>query len=126
MPTKPKKPCRYQGCPELTGGRYCDTHKKLMDARYNKQRDPDTWGRYDYRWRKIRATYIAKHPLCEQCKLAGRLTPAQEVHHKKPLADGGTHAIDNLMSLCTSCHSTITAKESGCWGIKKQEGYLPS
>ncbi|HEY5556285.1 hypothetical protein [Acetobacterium sp.] len=24
--------------------------------------------------------------------------------------------MDNLMSLCTSCHSTIIAKEGGRWG----------
>jgi DNA polymerase-1 len=35
-------------------------------------------------------------------------TPAQEVHHIKPLADGGTHDERNLMALCTPCHSGIT------------------
>ena len=37
-----------------------------------------------------------------------RLTPAEEVHHILPLADGGTHDDDNLMALCESCHSKIT------------------
>ena len=40
---------------------------------------------------------------------------AQEVHHIIPLADGGTHDEDNLMSLCKPCHSRITAKEGGRW-----------
>ena len=37
---------------------------------------------------------------CEQCERAGRL----EVHHKRPLHKGGSHALDNLQVLCVSCH----------------------
>jgi len=47
--------------------------------------------------------------LCEQCKSEGRLTAAEEVHHILPLADGGTNDESNLMALCKSCHSKITA-----------------
>ncbi|MBS3976862.1 MAG: HNH endonuclease [Syntrophomonadaceae bacterium] len=43
------------------------------------------------------------------------MTPTQEVHHVKPLAQGGTNDDDNLTALCTSCHSEITAKEGGRW-----------
>jgi len=39
----------------------------------------------------------------------------EEIHHIVPLSKGGTHAPDNLMSLCSSCHSAISAKE-GRWG----------
>jgi len=91
-------------------------HKKLTDRQYNRyRRDPDTYKRYGRAWRRIRAAYIAGHPLCEQCKAAGRLTPATEVHHVVPLADGGTHDDTNLMSLCKACHSSITAREGGRW-----------
>lgn len=31
--------------------------------------------------------------------------PADEVHHIKPIALGGTHSEDNLMALCKSCHT---------------------
>jgi 5-methylcytosine-specific restriction protein A len=54
--------------------------------------------------------------LCEECKKEGRLVPAQEVHHKIALADGGTHAESNLVSLCAACHSRVTAREGGRWG----------
>ena len=47
----------------------------------------------------------------------GRLTPAQEVHHILPFADGGTNDEDNLMALCKSCHSGITI---GCTNVKHQ------
>lgn len=109
MPYKAKKPCKYIGCPELTAYKYCDKHKKMLDREYNKhRRDPDTYKRYGRKWRRIRDSYIARYPLCERCKESGRLTPAEEVHHVKPLSDGGTHTESNLMSLCTPCHSSIT------------------
>ncbi len=117
MPIKPKRPCSHPGCPELVTGRYCEEHQKLSDRHYNRyQRDPVTKKHYGKHWRKIRDRYIATHPLCESCKGQGRATRAQEVHHIKPLQQGGSHDEDNLMALCKSCHSTITAKEGGRWG----------
>ena len=117
MPYKPKRPCSYPGCPLLTDGRFCEDHKKEEARRYEKYyRDPAIKKRYNRSWKRIRDKYIAAHPLCEKCKKNGRLTPAQEVHHIIPLSQGGTHNFDNLMSLCTSCHSTITAREGGRWG----------
>ena len=55
----------------------------------------------------IRDRYAAEHPLCEMCLKEGRLTPVQEVHHILPVSKGSTHARDNLMSLCQSCHTKI-------------------
>ena len=116
LPYKPLRPCSYPGCPELTSNRYCGAHKKLTEQQYNRyHRDPDAYKRYGQAWRRIRAAYIAGHPLCEECKKAGRLTPASEVHHVVALADGGTHDANNLMSVCKPCHSSITAREGGRW-----------
>lgn len=116
MPKKPKRPCSHPGCPELTDGRYCAAHQKLADKQYEKyDRDPESKKRYGRTWKRIRDRYIAAHPLCEQCKKDGKLTPAEEIHHIKPLSQGGTHAEENLMALCTSCHSEITAREGGRW-----------
>ena len=36
MPCKPKRPCAYPGCPELTDGRYCAEHQKIITAHYNR------------------------------------------------------------------------------------------
>lgn len=116
MPQKPKRPCRHPGCAELTDGQYCGHHQKQADARYNRyERDPATRKRYGRDWEKIRARYIRAHPLCERCQSAGRIKKADEVHHKLPLSKGGTHDESNLMSLCESCHSEITAREGGRW-----------
>lgn len=121
MPHKPKRPCSYPGCPKLTAGRYCEEHEKKVTAHYNKyDRDPKIRNRYGRAWKRIRDSYIAAHPLCEQCKQDGKLVPAEEVHHIIPLSKGGTHARDNLMSLCTSCHSTITACEGGRWEPRRR------
>jgi 5-methylcytosine-specific restriction protein A len=38
------------------------------------------------------------------------LTRAEEVHHIKPLAQGGTHDDENLMALCKPCHSRSLSK----------------
>jgi 5-methylcytosine-specific restriction protein A len=69
MPWKPKHPCRYPGCPKLTEERYCEEHKKLVNQQYDRYgRDPVAKKRYGSAWRKIRARFLAEHPLCEQCR----------------------------------------------------------
>jgi len=112
MPRKPKRPCSYSGCNRMTDDRFCDEHRQIAGRHYIKyQRDPDTNQRYGRAWKRIRDRYIAAHPLCEQCQSEGRLMLAQEVHHIRPLADGGTHDENNLMALCKSCHSRITIRD---------------
>ena len=109
MPYKAKKPCAHPGCPKLVSGRFCNDHAKQDAREYERyRRDPATRKRYGRAWKRIRDRYIAANPLCEECSRSGRLTPAEEVHHKKPLASGGTHDEENLMALCSSCHSGIT------------------
>lgn len=117
MPRKPRKPCRYPGCPNLTDESYCPEHKRLVATRYNRyERTPEMKNRYNGAWPAIRRRYIEAHPLCEMCRREGRVTAVEEVHHILPLAGGGSHDAENLMSLCKSCHSRITATEGGRWG----------
>ena len=116
MPYKPKKPCAYPGCPELTDGRYCAKHQKLINKQYEKyNRNPVTRKRYQGEWRRIRDHYIHDHPLCEKCLEEGRFTRAEHVHHILPLSQGGTNEEDNLMSVCKSCHSRIHAEMGDRW-----------
>lgn len=66
-------------------------------------------------WRKLRHAYLVEHPLCEECIKSGKVTPAEEVHHIKPISTGKTdlemmsiaYDSNNLMSLCQSCHKKI-------------------
>ena len=116
MPRKPKHPCRYPGCPNLTDDRYCSEHRKKSSRDYERYgRSPDTRKRYGRDWRKIRARYVKSHPFCEICYQEKRLVPVEQVHHIIPLAEGGTHASSNLVSLCRSCHSRIHAKRGDRW-----------
>jgi len=113
---KPKRPCSFPGCPELTDGRFCDEHAKQEAQRYERYgRDPVVKKRYGRTWKHIRDRYIKAHPLCARCAKDEKVTPAEEVHHIKPLANGGTNDEDNLMSLCKSCHSLITAVTGDRW-----------
>ena len=108
MPKSPKKPCAFPGCPNLSEGRYCEVHKKIVDKRYEVyERNKETKRKYGRSWKKIRKRYVASHPFCEECLKKGILVPVDEVHHIIPLADGGTHDDDNLMSLCKTCHAKI-------------------
>lgn len=116
MPRKPKRPCSYPGCPRLTDGRFCEEHQKIENQRYEKYgRDPVAKRKYGRAWKRIRDRYMNAHPLCERCQKEGRLVKAEQVHHIKPLAEGGDHRDGNLMSLCHSCHSKIHAERGDRW-----------
>lgn len=122
MPRKPKRPCSHPGCPKLTDGRFCEEHQRQENKRYEKyDRDPAVRRRYGRAWKRIRDRHIAEQPLCEMCKKQGRIIPAEEVHHIKPLSQGGTHDDSNLMSLCKECHSEITARKGGRWTPKHKK-----
>ena len=122
LPWKPKKPCAYPGCRDLTVNRYCEQHQKLMDKRYDTyERSPVSKKRYGRAWKRIRDRYIGKHPLCEMCLKNHKTTPATEVHHIRPLSRGGTHDEDNLMALCKPCHSKITAEMDDRWHHARKE-----
>ena len=110
MPYIPKHPCSFPGCPNLTDRRYCGEHEKQMNQRYEKyERDPVTKKRYGKTWEKIRKRYVQFHPVCEMCFERGIIRETEEVHHRVPLSEGGTHEESNLIALCKSCHSSIHA-----------------
>lgn len=70
-------------------------------------------------WRKERDNYLREHPLCEKCLEKGKITPAQDIHHKKsPFKNGEInwnllYDENNLMSLCKECHGNIHAAQQG-------------
>lgn len=108
VPSKPKRPCGYPGCPNLTDGQYCEEHRVQERRKYDKyERSSDVHKKYGRAWKRIRDRYYVAHPYCERCYAEGRMTPAEEVHHILPVSKGGRHTDDNLMSLCRSCHNKI-------------------
>ena len=55
-------------------------------------------------WANIRQrAFLDQGRRCSECGKAGRL----EVHHRKPLSEGGTNDLGNLVVLCRGCHIDI-------------------
>ena len=116
MPRKPKKPCAYPGCPNLTDGRYCPEHQSKVNSDYEKYgRDKNVKKKYGRAWKRIRDKYAAEHPFCERCFERGILVETEEIHHKLPLSEGGTHDRSNLIALCKPCHSREHAERGDRW-----------
>lgn len=108
MPYKPKKPCAYPSCPELTHERFCDKHRQQAAREYNRYtRDEDSKAFYNSTdWRKLSRRQLKREPLCAECLRAGRIQPAEIADHIRPIREGGARLdIENLQSLCRACHN---------------------
>ncbi len=63
-------------------------------------------------WRSLRNYKIQLNPLCEECERKGLTEPGREIDHIKAIKDGGQNLnINNLQTLCKSCHASKSAKE---------------
>lgn len=108
MPRKPKQPCAYPSCPELTDGRYCEKHRQQIAREYNTYtRDEDTKAFYNSRaWRRLAGLQLKREPLCADCLRAGGITPAEIADHIQPIREGGARLnFNNIQSLCRACHN---------------------
>jgi 5-methylcytosine-specific restriction protein A len=91
------------------GGTRCADHPAKPRQ---KPRPPPNERGYDRRWKRARAAYIARNPLCECCSTAARPVPATVVDHIVPLHAGGARLdFGNLQSLCTRCHSSTKQRQ---------------
>lgn len=122
MPARPKSICRMSGCGKLLDAPgYCEAHKKVVRKEQDDRRGSSTERGYDNRWRKARAAYLRKHPLCVHCAMLKRVVAASVVDHIEPhrlmdaLQSGDEHRIararylfwdvdNNWASLCKPCH----------------------
>jgi len=106
---KAPRPCRYPRCPELTenSSGFCEKHKQADRRRYEQEREPAHKRGYTWTWHKLRAMYISRNPLCEECRENGRIREAEEVHHVRSIVEAPElkQSMDNLRSLCKSCHA---------------------
>ena len=78
-----------------------------------------------FAWEKCSESYMASiNGLCEECLKAGKITPAEEVHHKIKLTPANVNnpAIalnwSNLEGLCKECHMNKHRK-SKRWKVDK-------
>jgi len=123
MPRRPPHACAVSGCPALVSrGARCSDHERALRAEIDSTRPSPARRGYDAAWRRIRDTFLARHPLCVECTRDGRTTPATDVDHVLPLRRGGTHDHRNLQSLCRPHHSAKTVREDGRFGHRRALG----
>ena len=71
-------------------------------------------------WSNLRYSILREYPICERCKVS----PSRCVHHIKPVETGNTleecrslaFSRENLLALCTHCHSHIHKSELKSFG----------
>ena len=65
-----------------------------------------------YRWKKIRARAIERHPLCQACLKNGILKITTTIDHIKPFENLQEFYCGLLQGLCKPCHSKKTLAEN--------------
>jgi 5-methylcytosine-specific restriction protein A len=106
LPVKPPvhRPAGVQSAAEV---------KRALD----RQRPSAARRGYGPRWRRARAAFLARHPLCAACQAQGRVVPATVVDHVVPHRGDQKLFWDtgNWAPACKPCHDAKTARE-GRWG----------
>jgi 5-methylcytosine-specific restriction protein A len=97
-------------------GKLPPTTRKATDALYDRdRRGPEHSAYKTARWQRLRALVLRDRPLCQDCRAAGRITPATVVHHEDETSEG--HPVlcdpDRLTPLCRPCHRR---RHGGLWG----------
>jgi 5-methylcytosine-specific restriction protein A len=124
MPRRPKSICRQPGCGAVIDSPgWCKIHAKVKQQQDAKERGTAQERGYTSRWSKARTTFLRKNPLCENCRIGGRVVPASVVDHiiphklKEAIDSGDEQRItqarqifwnsDNWASLCKPCHDSV-------------------
>ena len=104
MPSINRKACPTHG---IYITKRCEQCKKQTAKIYNQQsRNKESVSIYNTRrWQKVRELQLMKNPLCKCGEIAAI------ADHVIELVDGGeAYSLDNLESMCRSCHNSKTAK----------------
>ena len=108
MPSKPKRPCRFPGCPNLCDtGVYCKEHIQYSTDRVRGGADARG---YNSEWRKARDDFLQRNPLCVECMRNGEVRPATVVDHIIPHRGDRRLFWDetNWQPLCAAHHNEKT------------------
>lgn len=111
MPSKPPRPCRAPACGHKTTAShgYCEDHAHLHKPWGTRKGS----GRGGRPWRRKRDQVLQRDKgLCQPCMQQGRISPATQVDHIIPVAEGGTCADSNLQAICKACHDVKTQAEA--------------
>ena len=101
MPKAPPRPCNRYGCPKMAEkDGFCSDHwRPRWKLSRSGPKIHDTAA-----WKKARAMFLRRHPVCE-CDDPDCNRPADTVHHKIAVDDGGAvFDFDNLQALTRECH----------------------
>ena len=72
-------------------------------------------------WDRVRKLKLSRTPLCEECTRTGRIVTADTVDHVVALKDGGApFDLENLRSMCATCHNRKTSYVDGGFGHKRK------
>ena len=111
MASKPLRPCRHPGCPELTRDGWClrhrPQHRRRASAAWHSWYSLPIWTQH------LRPQQLLREPFCRACAAAGVRTHATVVDHVIPFRGDWTLFTDaeNLQSLCKYHHDQKTAQE---------------
>lgn len=114
MPIKPGKPCRAYPCKVVVhgNGSYCKLHQRELTMRWaNTTASKDRAEFYSSNiWKGLRRLQLDKDPYCAHCARANIQTIATIADHILDRVDRPdlSYDIDNLQSLCPSCHNRKT------------------
>ena len=114
MPHRPRKPCSQPMCPELVevGTSYCAKHQRAQREQENAERPVYSNRLYGRRWRKARAAFLSRNPLCAEHQRRGLIKGADVVDHIKRHKGDALLFWDvrNWQPLCTECHTAKTRR----------------
>ena len=101
-------------CPKIRLLSHSPKHRAHTDKRYRNNKWRKFYG--SKLWRDLREQKLMEQPLCEECLLMDKVTPATQVHHMDKFGDYYPDEQlmwekfldwDNLESICAECHRRI-------------------
>lgn len=112
MARRTATPCRDRLCRRTTreAHGYCAEHADQAKAWTRGRAGRGRGGRP---WRRLRGMVLERdRHLCQPCARSGRASPASQVDHITPEAEGGRTVPSNLEAICNECHSLKTRQEA--------------
>ena len=91
---------RCLNCGRRTEGSRCPTCARRHDDWQKRRKIRDGWT-----WGEIRARVHERDQACVRCGSRRQL----QVHHRVPLASGGSNDLTNLELLCRACHKSLVS-----------------
>lgn len=111
-----KQPCAQSGCSELVQSGRCAQHATQHRRWRERWRGSAASRGYDAAWQRVRGFALRRdNYLCQLCLAAGRVTPAQDVHHRRKVVRAPELRLDleNLVSVCRECHDRAEKDADG-------------